>query len=178
MKTQNVKLWRRFNPHYALWLFDFWKHSNPRYNECLYTLTNSKNIKAGKQGITLNQERKGCIEGSIWSQHCQRFSIWITNFRNPGTQRKWTNWLLQYGQGSRRMSKMPANTWNLFHMLVGNERIYVWHNAQWINDSHFNIPDKLAMWRSWGHEPSGDEEWVMGIVATLFCKSFKATSFR
>lgn len=43
---------------------------------------------------------------------------------------------------------------------------------------HFNIPDRDARCNSCGNEPSGDEEWIMGTVDTLFCKIFTVTSFR
>lgn len=43
---------------------------------------------------------------------------------------------------------------------------------------HFNIPDREVRCSSCGNEPSREEECIMGIVDTLFCKIFKATSFK
>lgn len=43
---------------------------------------------------------------------------------------------------------------------------------------HFKIPDSEARCNSCGNVPSSEDEWIIGTVATSFCKSFKTTSFK
>jgi len=43
---------------------------------------------------------------------------------------------------------------------------------------HFNMPDSEARCSNCGYEPSCKEEYITGTAATLFCKIFRATSFR
>lgn len=49
---------------------------------------------------------------------------------------------------------------------------------EWRKCLHFNMSDREARYSISWHEPAGPVEWIMGTVATLFCKIFKATSLR
>lgn len=60
--------------------------------------------------------------------------------------------------------------------MVLRQFIYLYNKLP--NSLHFKIPDSEARCSSCGNEPSSEDEWIMGTVATSFCKNFKATSFK
>jgi len=41
-----------------------------------------------------------------------------------------------------------------------------------------SIPESEARCNNCGEEPSSEDEWIIGIVETSFCKTFMAISFK
>lgn len=75
------------------------------------------------------------------------------------------------------MSKISANTCKLKVPWLNNN-IHAIVQASLPRDLHFSIPESEARCSSWGNEPSSEDEWIIGIVATSFCNILKATSFK
>lgn len=84
--------------------------------------------------------------------------------------------MLEYRQGARRMSKVPAYAWKLYHRLVIIIHIYLTKIME--KSLHFSIPEREARCNSCGNESPCEEVWTTGTVATLFCRILTATSLR
>ena len=112
----------------------------------------------------------------IWSQHCQMPSIWLPNIWNPCTYTEFWYRMLEYWQGARRMSEVPAYAWKLNFRLVIN----IHASSSKLLEKHllFSTPEREATCNSCGNVPSSEVLWTIGTVAILFCRILIATSLR